>query len=208
MGEAVSQAYANLPAGDRLVLARHQVEKGESLGTIAQQYGVTASAIASANRIGKSASVKPGQDLVIPAVSDAPKDSDGPRTGAVSYHVRKGDTLFEIASHYRTTPAAIASASGISLHANLWVGQKLIVPAKGGSVRATNVPTKVARAPSATPAPAAVAAAALVHTVRRGETLYRIADHYQVTVDQICTLNRITPDGVLYPGTRLTIRSN
>jgi LysM repeat protein len=48
----------------------------------------------------------------------------------------------------------------------------------------------------------------LVHTVRRGETLYRIADHYQVTVDQICTLNRITPDGVLYPGTRLTIRSN
>ena len=202
MGDAVTQAYANLPAGDRLVLARHQVEKGESLGTIAQQYGVTASQIASANRLGKSASVKPGQDLVIPAVSDAPKDSDGSRTGAVTYRVHKGDTLSNIASHYRTTPAAIASASGIGVHSNLSVGQKLVVPAKGGAAHASVASTRVAQAP------AVAAATPVVHTVRRGETLYRIADHYQVTVDQICTLNRINPDGVLYPGTRLTIRSN
>jgi LysM repeat protein len=47
----------------------------------------------------------------------------------------------------------------------------------------------------------------VVHTVRRGETLYRIADHYQVTVDQICALNRIAANGVLYPGTRLKIRT-
>ena len=48
----------------------------------------------------------------------------------------------------------------------------------------------------------------VVHTVRAGETLYRIADQYQVTVDQICSLNRINADGVLYPGTRLKIRTN
>jgi LysM repeat protein len=47
-----------------------------------------------------------------------------------------------------------------------------------------------------------------VHTVRRGETLFRIADQYQVSVDTICSLNKITPNGVLYPGTRLTIRTN
>jgi LysM repeat protein len=48
----------------------------------------------------------------------------------------------------------------------------------------------------------------VVHTVRRGESLYRIADRYRVTVDQICALNRINADGVIYPGTRLKIRAN
>jgi membrane-bound lytic murein transglycosylase D len=186
LGEAVTAAYAKLPAGDRLVLARHEVEKGESLG-----------AIANANRLGKGGAVRPGQSLVIPAVAPPSNDSTGSRTGATTYRVRKGDTLYEIASHYRTTPAAIASASGIGIHSNLIVGQRLTVPGKGGSSRAPVAATHSERA----------AVSSLVHTVQRGETLYRIADHYQVTVDQICTLNRITPDGVLYPGTRLTIRS-
>jgi LysM repeat protein len=44
--------------------------------------------------------------------------------------------------------------------------------------------------------------------VRRGETLRRIAGVYRVTVDQICVLNNIAADGVLYPGTRLRIRTN
>jgi membrane-bound lytic murein transglycosylase D len=205
LGEAVSQAYANLPVADRLVLARHQVGKGDSLGTIAQQYGVSASAIATANRLGKSATVKPGQELVIPAVSPAVKDGDGSRTGSVTYKVRKGDTLFEIAGHYRTTAAAIASASGISVHANLSVGQRLVVPARGGGASHETAAKSQA---SKSKAEHDAVASSLVHTVRRGETLYRIADQYQVTVDQICTLNRISPDGVLYPGTRLTIRSN
>jgi membrane-bound lytic murein transglycosylase D len=208
LGDAVGQAYASLPAADRLVLARHQVEKGESLGAIAQRYGVSASAISSANRLGKSAAVKPGQELIIPAVAPTAKDVDGSRTGAVAYRVRKGDTLSDIATHYRTTPAAIASASGSGVHSNLSIGQRLVVPAKGSAARAPAAPAAPVdpvatahadRAPEATP---------VVHTVRRGETLYRIADHYQVTVDQICALNRINPDGVLYPGTRLKIRTN
>ena len=96
-------------------------------------------------------------------------------------------------------PSRIASASGISLHSSLRVGQRLIIPAKGGSTRAA---APAARADRAT------ATSAVVHTVRRGETLYRIADQYQVTVNQICALNSINPDGVIYPGTRLKIRAH
>jgi membrane-bound lytic murein transglycosylase D len=199
-GHDVAAAYANLPTADRMVIARHQVAKGESLTAIAQRYGVTSSAITSANHLGKSAAIKPGQELVIPAVAPA-GTTDGFRgRSAVTYRVRKGDTLSEIAREYRTTPAAIASASGIGVHSPLRVGQRLTVPAKASSAKAG------ASATAAGEAKAAVTS--LVHTVRPGETLYRIADKYQVTVDQICALNRITPNGVLYPGTRLTIRSN
>jgi membrane-bound lytic murein transglycosylase D len=199
LGEALEQAYANQPVADRLVLARHEVGKGDSLGAIAQRYGVSASAIANANRLGKSSAVKPGQELIIPAVAIAPKGFDEQRTGSVAYRVRKGDTLSRIASRYRTTPGAIAAASGIGLHAALSIGQRLVIPGKGAAT-----PTQVARSKAGP----STAASPVVHTVRRGETLYRIADHYQVTVDQICALNSINPQGVLYPGTRLKIRTN
>jgi len=203
LADAVSEAYSSLPAADRLVLARHEVVKGESIGAIAQRYGVSASAITNANRLGKGAAVRPGQQLIIPAVAPPSTEFDVNRTSAVAYRVRRGDTLSRIATRYRTTAAAIASASGIGLHSNLSVGQRLVIPAKRSAGRAP-----IATAQNSRPAPADRDAAPVVHTVRRGETLYRIADHYQVTVDQICTLNRIAPDGVLYPGTRLKIRTN
>jgi LysM repeat protein len=114
--------------------------------------------------------------------------------------VRRGDTLSSIARSYRSSATAIASVNGIGIHSPLRVGQRLVIPAKGHR----------AQPPSGTraPASAAVASKPVTHTVRRGETLYRIADKYQVTVDQICALNSITANGVLYPGTRLKIRTN
>jgi LysM repeat protein len=183
-----------------LVLARHQVAKGESLSAIAQRYGVTSAAISNANRLGKNPSMRPGQELIIPAVVAWAPDVDGMRMSRGSYRVRRGDTLSSVARHFRTTPTAIAAASDIEVRSPLSVGQRLAIPGRGSHAR-----TPAATASSDREAPEA---RPVVHTVRRGETLYRIADHYQVTVDQICALNRITADGVLYPGTRLKIRTN
>ena len=199
--EGISAAYANLPAADRLVLARHEVAPGESVTTIARRYGVSSAAISRANTLGKSGSVKPGQELIIPAVAPTVSDVDVSRTSAVSYRVRRGDTLSRIASRYHTSATAIANASRISVRSHLIVGQRLTIPARHGSKHAA-ASTASAR-PSSTGSSSSV-----VHTVRRGETLYRIADRYQVTVNQICQLNSITPNGVLYPGTRLKIRTN
>jgi len=198
-GEALAQAYAAMPAADRLILVRHQVGKGESLAFIAKHYGVSSAAITSANHLGKSATLKPGQELIIPAVAPPVQEVDTSRGSAVAYRVRKGDTLSKIASQYRTTPAAIASASGIGVRSSLQIGQRLVIPAKGGVARTSKSTAKGAPAP---------AASAVVHTVRPGETLYRIADQYKVTVDQICALNRINATGVIYPGTRLKIRTH
>ncbi len=206
-GDAVEQAYAALPAADRLVLARHEVAKGESLAVIARRYGVSSVAISNANRLSKNAAVKPGQELIIPAVSAAVSDVDGSRTSAVAYRVRRGDTLSAIARHYRTTATAIAAASRIGVHSSLSVGQRLVIPAKGAAPRVASSKS-TATSTAASTAGRTAAANPFVHTVRRGETLYRIADQYQVSVDQICALNRINPDGVLYPGTRLKIRTN
>jgi membrane-bound lytic murein transglycosylase D len=199
--EGIAAAYANLPAADRLVLARHEVAPGESIATIARRYGVSSAAITHANMLGKSGSVKAGQEIIIPAVAPTVSDVDVSRASAVSYRVRRGDTLSRIAARYHTSATAIAKASRISVRSNLIVGQRLTIPGRHGSKHAAAT-TASARPPSTG------SSSSVVHTVRRGETLYRIADRYQVTVNQICQLNSITPNGVLYPGTRLKIRTN
>jgi len=43
------------------------------------------------------------------------------------------------------------------------------------------------------------------HEVRSGDTLYRIAQQYGTSVEELCHLNHITPTQVIYPGQRLLV---
>jgi LysM repeat protein len=46
-----------------------------------------------------------------------------------------------------------------------------------------------------------------VHEVRRGDSLYRIALKYGLTVDELCKLNNIKPNQAIYPGQKLFVTS-
>lgn len=193
-GAATLVALADLPESEKLAEVRHHVRRGETLGSISRRYGVTVRDLQAANHMGRRTLLRTGQWLWIPggAAPSAPRATTvasraTSSSESVAYRVRRGDTLAAIARRYGTTPAAIASASGIRVDATLQIGQRLRIPSGDAPDDAGQT---------------------LVHTVRRGESLYRIANRYSVTVDEICTLNRISPDVTLYPGTRLTIRSN
>ncbi|MGD2126926.1 MAG: LysM peptidoglycan-binding domain-containing protein [Desulfobacteraceae bacterium] len=43
------------------------------------------------------------------------------------------------------------------------------------------------------------------HEVRPGETLFRIAKRYGINVDELCSLNHITPKTVIHPGQKLLV---
>jgi LysM repeat protein len=43
------------------------------------------------------------------------------------------------------------------------------------------------------------------HNVRRGETLYRIAKQYGISVKELCRLNNISPNQAIYPGQKLLV---
>ena len=68
---AVAQAMASTPGAaaraDDGVQDLHRVERGESLRSIAKQYGVSVNAIKSANRLESDSSVRVGMMLAIPA---------------------------------------------------------------------------------------------------------------------------------------------
>jgi LysM repeat protein len=46
----------------------------------------------------------------------------------------------------------------------------------------------------------------LFHTVQKGETLWRISQKYDMTVDRLRQLNNLAPDAEIYPGTKMRVR--
>jgi LysM repeat protein len=124
------------------------VRPGDTLGSIAARYGVSASAIARANGIANVNRIYIGQNLVIPGRSGsssqpaAPKPpSTAPATGV--YIVQRGDTLGRIAARYGTTVANLMRLNGITNPDRIWVGQRLKVSGKatGGSTGGTKPPS-------------------------------------------------------------------
>jgi LysM repeat protein len=118
--------------------------------------------------------------------------------------VRRGDTLTHVASRYSTTTSAIAAANGFSAKRELRAGERIrIVPgARSAEVARACVQAFQGR-PSGSTRPATVKAS--VHTVRSGDTLWKIASKYRVTVGELCELNDLSVGSPLVPGMRLNV---
>jgi surface antigen len=93
----------------------HEVESGESLWSIAQEYDLKIETIIWANNI-ESPIIQPGQKLSILPV-------DG-----LIHLVEKGDTLESIASKYKAEPEKIATINEIFAPDEIFENQALIVP--------------------------------------------------------------------------------
>lgn len=72
--------------------------------------------------------------------------------------------------------------------------------------RMTSAPVQ-AEAPLAVQKRPTVQAKGRYHEVRSGETLYRIAKQYGISVDELCRINDITSNQVITPGQRLLVSS-
>ncbi len=150
---------ADLPEAAALQPAprTHTVAVGETLWDISRAAGVTVSALAGANHISESATLHPGQALIMPgpgtAASTAPSASAAPaaatRSSVPSVHtVVSGDTLWEIARTSDVSVGALAAANRLSEDAVLRPGQVLNVPPPG-----TRTPARLVRLAGRTAAP-------------------------------------------------------
>ncbi len=119
------------PSGPQCV---HVVRYGETLYSIARQYGTTVSAIAMANGIYNVNYIWPGMKLVIPNCQGAsyPPPYHPPVADCVTYVVQPGDTLYSIAQRYGTTVYALAHANNIVNPWYITVGTKLTICPKYG----------------------------------------------------------------------------
>lgn len=176
MPTVVSAAPASVPTYS---MGYHIVKPGETLSQIARYYGVTVSALMSANGLTNPNYIYVGQQLYIP-------DSSGAPAGCYSYYyVRPGDTLSRIAAYFGMRTSALAAANGISNPNYIYVGQRLCIPSIYG--------------PSYPPSDGTL------YTVKAGDTLTKIANWYGTTVHYLMVLNGLSNPNYIYVGQLLRV---
>ena len=110
----------------------YTVRRGDTLSGIAARHGTTTAALMRANGL-SSYIIYTGQRLVIPGRSGSTARSGASRTGSgQNYTVRRGDTLFGIATRYGTTVAAIMQVNNLGSTV-IYSGQRLVIPGAGSS---------------------------------------------------------------------------
>jgi LysM repeat protein len=180
-----------LPAGVVLPPASRAdvvVKPGETLSEIAERNGVSLTRLMQANGISDPAFVEAGRRLVIPGTrSTAAAARPAPQAGG-STTVKPGETLSEIAERHGTTVERLMQLNRISNPNLVAAGTRLTLP---GQPR-RNV---------------AQIANARHHVVQSGETLSHIADAYDMPVERLIALNRISDPNLVVAGTRLQIKA-
>jgi murein DD-endopeptidase MepM/ murein hydrolase activator NlpD len=106
----------------------YEVQPGDTLFSIAQQFGSSVEAIAAANGITNPSLINPGQKLIIPTVEEV----HAPATRAVSstrvHPVRPGEELPALAFRYGTTVWALRVENELNRLGLLWPGLELQIP--------------------------------------------------------------------------------
>lgn len=155
----------NLSSGNTYV-----VKSGDTLYSIAKKYDVSVDDLKSVNNL-TSNTLSVGKVLKIPGESvDLPN----------SYTVKKGDSLWSIATKYGVSVNDLKSLNNLSSNV-LSVGQILLLP---GTTEEDSMNT---------------------YTVKSGDTLYGIASKYNISVDKLKQLNNLTSN-TLSIGQTLNIR--
>ena len=162
LAEAVISAVANYigvpytpPEG--LITNTYIVQKGDSLYSIANKLGTTVSELKKENNL-TSNTLQIGEILRIPSKEVYEGETN-------IYTVKSGDSLYKIAQNNNTTIDEIKRLNNLTSN-NLIIGQTLKLPSP--------------LTPENT------------YTVKSGDSLYKIAQKYNTTVDEIKRLNNLT----------------
>ena len=107
----------------------YTVHRGETLGKISRQLGVSVEEILRQNKIRDPNVVQPGQKLRIRVNGSAPDlaRTDDKAAPAQTHQVQAGETIWSIARNYGQDPIKILSWNGLDRDSTIYPGQKLIV---------------------------------------------------------------------------------
>ncbi len=170
----------------------HRVRSGESLSVIAQKYRTSVRAIMAMNNLRSSRFIRAGWRLKIPTSRSVSYRNARPpiqttklRGNLQEYVVRKGDSLWEIASRTGTTVRAIQSLNQLK-STQLTVGQVLRLPRYQPSSEYKTT----------------------TYRVREGDSPFLIARRYNMNLSEFLRMNNLSARCTIFPGQRVTVRAN
>ncbi len=203
-GGSTAEAYAALPASERVTFREHVVRSGETMSELARRYRVGLDDLRAANPRIRSTKLRRGQLIIVPThgpiLPEVARQVSAPEPAEVRWHrVRRGETLGSIARRYHVSQRQIQSLNGMGRSTRIRAGQRLRVSAGEAAPRAERKSVRQV------PVPTVAAAEARSHLVRRGDTLTGLARRYGVTVQALREANDLSVNDVLKSGTRLRI---
>ena len=188
----------------------YTVKKGDSLWKIANKYNTTVEKLKSANNL-KTNKLSVGQKLVIPSISVSPEVSD-------TYIVQKGDSLWSIANKFNMTVSKLKNLNNLTNNL-LSIGQVLKIKDSFNNGKTTytvqkgdslwviankygitteelksynNLTSNLLSIGQVLKIPQGKTSTENIYTVKKGDSLWTIANRYNTTVEKIKVLNNLT----------------
>ena len=196
---------AKIPPNKRINWVRHKIKSGETLSHISGKYRTTIPLIKDVNNI-RGTQIRAGKYLMIPtatrslqtyslsASSRISTIQNTSRSGTKQFHiVRSGQSLWSISKNYGVTTQALAKWNGMAPIDTLSIGQKLVVW--------TNA--SLSKPVSLNQSRPSNALHALRYTVRKGDSLYLIANRFNIKIADIRRWNQLGK--YLQPGQKLKL---
>jgi len=203
--ETFQTNITSLPPEKRLSWKRYTIESGDSLLSIAHKYDVTVDVVKDVNNI-RGNLIRAGDKLLIPVASQNDQfyalsaenrlkvkqnALSGTDKSRIDYSVKSGDTFWEIAKKFNVSVTSLTKWNNMAPKDVLRPGQNLVIWVDAAHSTAASLDSRqVVRK--------------VGYVVRQGDSLYRIADKFNLQVSDIQKWNTLSKK-YLQPGDRLTL---
>lgn len=203
--ESFKEKLARIPTDERVTWERYKIKSGDSLSTIAQKYQVSVASLKSINGL-RGNSIRAGKTLMVPVAAKGDRyysfsmderiakryasTSKREKGHQIDYVVKPGDSLWTIGRQYKVSTRKIAKWNSMAPRDPIKPGQTLKIWSNSAVASVPNK-TGVIRKVS--------------YKVRSGDSLARIAQKFQLSVNDILKWNKINPSKYLQPGQKLTL---
>jgi membrane-bound lytic murein transglycosylase D len=215
--ELFKKEYAKISDSQKISYKRHKIRSGETLSGIASRYATSISVLKKMNNL-RSSRIRAGKYLIIPvaqndkyykkfkpvaykssrkkSISKKPvKNIKGHRK--ITYIVKSGDTLGDIAELYKTRASKIRYWNGIRYGRHIYPNQKLAI-----WIPDNNPVPQVVSTDKKTNS---IASNESFHIVEYGDTLWEIAQKYNTSIRELKKINNLRSNKIR-PGDRLIIK--
>ena len=142
----------------------YTVNSGDTLYSIARKFNVSVNELKQSNNLTTNA-LSVGQVLTIPGIEIEPEN-----TTETTYTVKSGDNLYSIAKTFNTTVTELKQANNLTSN-TLSINQVLIIP------NTSEIETPIN---------------GNKYIVKSGDTLYSIANKYNISVNELKQFNNLT----------------
>jgi len=185
---------AALPEAERIKWVRHKIQPGDSLSQIAARYDTTTAVLLRTNNL-DGTGIRAGKHLLVPVAAKQPGryaalaehlQPDHAAADKLTYQVRNGDSLWSIANKHKVSVKQVTRWNRLDSGALIRPGQQLVIwqNRKGGADKTVRT---------------------VHYTVRSGDSLYRIAQKFSVSISDLRRWNNLSKGKHLQPGQNLKL---